>query len=111
MKTFTKEQVDDIIKLKFGRLVTSASNISYVPNHVLGKIFGVSKTRIRQLYMARFQEARTVNLSYLMHQQRQKAQQGRKNFDIKFLKPHEIKWATSAATLRQQTSLSLADRC
>ena len=52
-----------------------------------------------------------MNLSYLMHQQRQKAQGGRKNFGIRFLKPHEIKWATSANTLRQQTAMSLVDRC
>ena len=100
-----------MIRLKFGSLVTSANNTSYVPNWKLGKIFGCSGNHVRQLYMARFEAARTVNLSYLLFQQRKKAQDGRKNFGIRFLKPHEIKWATCANTLRQQTSLSLADRC
>ena len=54
-KKFTEEQVDDLIKLKFGQLVTSADNIQYVSNAKLGKIFGVSATRIRELYMDRFQ--------------------------------------------------------
>jgi hypothetical protein len=42
MKVFTEEQVDDILKLKFGAVVTSYPSTSYISNHVLGKIFGVS---------------------------------------------------------------------
>ena len=30
---------------------------------------------------------------------------------MRFLKKHEIEWLTKTMTLRQQTSLSLADRC
>ena len=41
MKEFNTNQVDDIIKLKFGRLVTSQFNRSYISNRVLGQIFGV----------------------------------------------------------------------
>ena len=44
MKLFTEQQVDDLIKLKFGELVTTAVNTSYVSNWRLGKIFGVSTT-------------------------------------------------------------------
>jgi len=47
MKHFTKEQVDDMIKLKFGQLVTSANNTSYVPNRVLGQLFGCSGSMVR----------------------------------------------------------------
>ena len=111
MKHFTKEQVDDMIKLKFGQLVTSANNTSYVPNRVLGQLFGVSGSKVRQLYLARFAAAKTVNLSYLLHQQRQKAQEGRQRWGLRFLKQHEIQWLTSADTLRRQVSFSLADRC
>ena len=42
MNLFTEDQVDDLIKLKFGQLVTTADHTSYVCNRVLGKIFGVS---------------------------------------------------------------------
>ena len=35
----------------------------------------------------------------------------RKNFGIRFLKPHQIKWMTSSETLKKQTGLSLVDRC
>ena len=42
MKDFTEQQVDDLIKLKFSRLVESKEHTSYVSNRVLAKIFGVS---------------------------------------------------------------------
>ena len=54
VKNFTEEQINDIIKLKFGRLVDSAQHVQYASNSTLGKIFGVSANKIRQLYTARF---------------------------------------------------------
>ena len=54
VKQFTEQQVDDLIKLKFGRLVTSAKNVQYVSNATLGKIFGISASKVRQLYANRF---------------------------------------------------------
>ena len=54
VKKLSDTQVDDIIKLKFGRLVTSADHKQYASNATLGKIFGVSASKIRQLYMAKF---------------------------------------------------------
>ena len=42
MKLFTEQQIDDIIELKFGKLVTTPKHTSYVSNRVLGKLFGVS---------------------------------------------------------------------
>ena len=55
VKQLSEKQVDDIIKMKYGSLVTSTQHIQYVSNATLGKIFGVSATKIRELYMARFQ--------------------------------------------------------
>ena len=52
MKEFTEEQVDAIIKLKWGRLVTEPSGPTYAGNAALGKLFKVSHGKIRQLYMA-----------------------------------------------------------
>ena len=54
VKQFTEQQVDDLIKLKFGRLVTSADNVQYVSNATLGQIFGVSASKVCQLYTQRF---------------------------------------------------------
>ena len=65
MKEFTEQQVDDIIKLKFGKLVTEPGHKQYVGNQVLGKIFGVSDFRIRQLYLARFEKVRISRLPLL----------------------------------------------
>ena len=47
MKVFTEQQVDDLIKLKFGSLVTERGHRSYVSNPVLGKLFKVSGTKVR----------------------------------------------------------------
>lgn len=44
MKEFTKEQVDDILRLRYGRVVTSAKHVSFASCYNLGKIFGVSRT-------------------------------------------------------------------
>ena len=57
--------MDDIIKLKFGAIVTSADNPSYVSNRVLGQVFNVSGNKIRQLYMTRFQKIRIEGLPLL----------------------------------------------
>lgn len=55
MKHFTEEMVSDIIRIKFGLLVSERGHISYVSNRVLGQIFGCSGSKIRQLYLARFE--------------------------------------------------------
>ena len=54
VKHFTESQVDDVIKLKFGRLVSNANRTQYASNALLGKIFGCSAFKVRQLYMQRF---------------------------------------------------------
>ena len=62
MKQFTEEQIDTIIKLKWGRLVTEASGPTYTSNAVLGKIFKVSHGKIRQLYLSRFSKVKQLSL-------------------------------------------------
>ena len=56
MKLFTDSMIDDLIKLKFGKLVDEPGHTQYVSNAVLGKVFGVSASQIRKLYMSRFEE-------------------------------------------------------
>ena len=56
MKVYSEPQVDDFIKLKFGRLVTEHGHPSYVSDRRLGKLFGCSGSKIRQLYLARFEK-------------------------------------------------------
>ena len=65
VKSFSEQQVDDLIKLKFGRLVESADHVQYVSNAILGKIFGVSAAKIRQVYQQRFQSIAEERLSFL----------------------------------------------
>ena len=39
MKQFTEQKIDLIIKLKWGKMVSSANNRAYVSNKVLGQLF------------------------------------------------------------------------
>ena len=55
-RTWTAEEVDKIILLKFGRPVDSQFNRSYMSNAELAKLFKCSSTKVRQLYMKRFAE-------------------------------------------------------
>ena len=56
VKQFTDAQVDAIIRMKFGRIVTSHFNTSYVSNARLGRLFRCSASKIRELYLRRFME-------------------------------------------------------
>ena len=111
MKTFTEQQVDDLIKLKFGKLVTTPRHTSYASDRILGKIFGVSGSQIRRLYRARFDKISAKSQPLLTRLRKLHLAEPRQNYGLRFLKQHEIQWLTSSSTLRSQTSLSLADRC
>ena len=100
MKTFTDAQVDDIILLKFGRLVTELQHRSYVSDCYLGKIFKVSATQIRRLYTNRFEKIRVSKLTLLQQMLLAAKQEPRKIYGMRFLKPHQITWLTSARTLK-----------
>ena len=54
MKYYSETQVDDIIKLKFGDLVTAKAPRAYISDAVLAKIYKCSPSKIRSLYMSRF---------------------------------------------------------
>ena len=56
VKQFSDEQVDKIIRIKFGRMVSSQYHTSYVSNALLGRLFGCSGSKIRQMYLRRFCE-------------------------------------------------------
>ena len=70
MKQFTNEQVDDIIKLKFGSLVVAENSKSYVSNKILGKLFKVSGSKIRRLYLERFDKLQVQQLPLMERLQR-----------------------------------------
>ena len=65
VKSFSEQQVDDLIKLKYGKLVTSDKNTQYISNAVLGRIFGVSASKIRELYTKRFEAVQEKQLPFL----------------------------------------------
>ena len=65
MKQFTEAQVEDIIKLKYGQLVSHHRHQSFVSNRILGQIFGVSGSQIRLLYLGYFEKVNARNASLL----------------------------------------------
>ena len=54
MKQITREQVDDMIRLRYGQLVTESTHTAFVSYKTLGKIFGVSGAKAYHLCRARF---------------------------------------------------------
>ena len=42
MKYISEQQIDDIIKLKFGGLVTEIGHTSFVSDKILGELFKIS---------------------------------------------------------------------
>ena len=96
MKELTKEQVNDIVKLKWGQLVESATGPTYTSNKALGKLYGVSASKIRQLYRAHFEEINKKKQPLMQRLQQAQSEVPRKNYGVRFLKNHEIDWLTSS---------------
>ena len=62
MKVFSESQVDDILVIKYGRVVTDGKHTAYASNATLGKVFRVSGSKIRQLIQQRFEKLRQKSL-------------------------------------------------
>ena len=54
MKRLTREQVEDMIRLRYGRLVTAPTHTAYASYKKLGKIFGISGAKAYHLCHKRF---------------------------------------------------------
>ena len=100
-----------MIKIKFGKEATHHHHLSFVSNKLMGKIFGCSGSKIRQLYLAHFAKIMIKNAP-LLTQLRSHGPVAERTYDgYRFLKPHEIAWLTCSSTLRRQISLSIPSRC
>ena len=56
MKTFTPKQVDDMIKLRYGRMVNNINAKSYTSFVAIAKIFGCSNEHVKQLMLKKFEQ-------------------------------------------------------
>ena len=65
MKDFTSEQVDHIIKIRYGKLVDSANHTAYATYKRLGKVFGASGSKIYHLCKIRFDEKHQEQLPFI----------------------------------------------
>ena len=52
----TGEEVDFLIVLKFGRLVTTPDHVARLSNARIGKLLGMSGSTVRKLYLRRMME-------------------------------------------------------
>ena len=58
MKQLSEGKIDDLIKIKFGRLVTEPGNTAFVSNKILAKIFKVSEYTISNIIRTRYERYR-----------------------------------------------------
>lgn len=90
VKKLTEQQVEDLIKLKFGKMVTSPDHRQYASNATLGKIFGISASQVWRLYMRRFEAIADRDLPLLQQFTKQMQLQRRQRWGLRFLRQHEI---------------------
>ena len=100
MKEITAEQVDDIIRLRYLGLVNSANHTAYATYNKLGKVFGISGSRIYHLIKTRFEEKHQEQLPFVQRLRLMRQKHERQRWGYRFLKTHEIEWITSSSTLR-----------
>ena len=100
MKDITKEQVEDILKLRYCNVVDSAKHTAFASYKTLAKIFGVSRSLIYHMCQKRFEELRMKKLPLLEQLAYARQKHDRRRWGYRFLKPHEIRWLTASGTLR-----------
>ena len=54
MKKISEEEIDAILKLKFGKVVEETGHTAFVSNKTLGKIFQMTEHKIAGLLRVRF---------------------------------------------------------
>ena len=59
----TEEQIDQMIMVKYGKLVTNSENTAFVSNAVIGKIYGIDGSSVRRLYMKRFNDLANLKVN------------------------------------------------
>ena len=103
MKQLSEERIDDLLKLKFGKLVTDPGNNAFVSNKTLSKIFRISEHRITYIIRKRFEMNKQKNLPFVKKLGKPDKGiipyqnfKGRQRFGIKFLKKHHIEWITDS---------------
>ena len=81
----TLEQIDQMIVLKYRRLVTSQDHPAYVSNNTLGKIFGIDGSSVRRLCLKRFEELNDTKVLTRKQKLKQQSLPIRKRYGYRFL--------------------------
>ena len=64
MKQLSEQQVDDLLKLKFGNVVEESGHCAFVSNKILGKVFKISEHSVAYLLRVRFERHRLNNMPF-----------------------------------------------
>ena len=99
MKNFTEEQVDTMIKLRYGALVDNYDAPSHVPFWKLGKIFKCSGTLVRRMIQTKFKAVERKKLPLIEQMKQTWEANAREKYGYRFLKDHEVRWLTEKKTL------------
>ena len=65
MKKFTEQKVDDMIKLRFGKLVTASEPEAFVTYALLAKLYKCTPSTIRRLILERFEKHRQKEMTLM----------------------------------------------
>ena len=57
MKLFSDQQVDDMVKLRFGKDVKDPGQPTLTTYKAIGKVFGISSCQARKLILSQFEKA------------------------------------------------------
>ena len=98
MKVYSDLQVDAMMNLRFGSLLTKDPKTCFLSYASLGKLFKCSGNKVRNLILARLEKMKKKDLPLLgqLNQATERAQ--RQRWGMRFLRPHHIDWLTSAAS-------------
>ena len=58
MKKLSEQLIDDLLKLKFGQMVTEPGHCAFATNKTLGKIFKISAFKVADIIRVRFERNR-----------------------------------------------------
>lgn len=111
VKQISQEEVDQMIILKWHRLVESPDHLSFVPYATIGKVYGISGTSVRQLVLQRFKQMASERMLTRKQKLRQQQLPVRKRYGLRFLTAEHVDFLKAPETLQQWTGRTLKERC
>ena len=107
---FTSRDVDALLLLRYGRLVTSPQKYAILSLAQVARLAKISITSVSQLIKGRFSQDKSCGAISLKKTKRRAHEQPRKRFGPSFITGDEVRDITSQATLDFSVGLSQKER-